>query len=387
MLAGTPISSSAQVFLARELGCHWLPALIKPPIKAVVVDLDNTLHAGVIAEDGVKGVRLLPEHRFFQLYLKDLINKGVFIALVSRNEYADVKALFTERSDYPLRWNDFSVVEISWGCKADALLRVANKLRIAADAIVFIDDNLGELTNVYEKAPEISLIYAEPDPTLTCRALDYFPGLWRWKKEKEDTFRKVDLQANQSRADLRSKFKDPGEYFRNLNATLMFYFNQNEQLSRLTELSNKTNQFNLNLRRFTHAELSDLLHDPKACVASVQLSDRLSDSGVIALIVGKRDGRALIIQDLCISCRAMGRNLEDQIILFALLNMPIFNGCNQVKFQVSQGPRNTPARGWLAKLIKIDTNLSEAEYAADASIVLEFKAMQGVELKVNSEAI
>lgn len=115
VMAGTPVSNAAQPLIARKLACHWLPAVVFPPVKAVALDLDNTLHIGVLGEDGIQGVQLSQQHRDFQFFLKSLLQRGIFITLVSRNERPDVETLFNNRDDYPLKWGDFSVTEVSWG--------------------------------------------------------------------------------------------------------------------------------------------------------------------------------------------------------------------------------------------------------------------------------
>ncbi len=159
-MAGTLLSNAAQLLVARKLVCHWLAAVKIPSIKAVALDLDNTLHLGVLGEEGTNGVRLTSEHASLQLFIRSLQELGIFIALVSRNERADVKELFVARKDYPLRWEDFTVTEISWDDKASAITRIADKLRIAPDAILFVDDNPGELASVTLRIPGVHIIHA-----------------------------------------------------------------------------------------------------------------------------------------------------------------------------------------------------------------------------------
>jgi len=352
VMAGTPLSKAAQLVLARKLACHWIPAAIWPPIKVVVVDLDNTLHAGVLGEDGIQGVQLTPAHQAFQHFIKSLQQRGIFIALVSRNEQPDVEALFAQRQDYPLRWDDFSVTEISWGDKAAAIYRIAKALRVGADSILFVDDNPGELASVAAQLPQVHTIYASSDPSQTQRAIEYHPGLWRWKVETDDTKRVQDMKANADREKILAEVTDPSDYFRNLQATLFLRLDPSDQLSRLADLCGKTNQFNLAMRRFKQVELAERLERSDVCVASVRLKDRLSDSGVIAVIVAERDGERLLIEELCISCRAMGRNLEDTLIVTAIREMPLFAGCSEVVFRVQHGPRNQPALNWLARMLR-----------------------------------
>jgi FkbH-like protein len=385
-LAGTPISSRAQVVLARTLTCKWLAGAALAPIKAIALDLDNTLHAGVLGEDGIENVVLTTEHKNLQLYVKELHKRGIFIALVSRNEHADVEALFNRRKDYPLRWEDFSAIEVSWGHKADAIKRISQKLRISNDAILFIDDNLGELAAVTQQLTTLQTLYANPSAELTRSAIEYYPGLWRWRQEDDDTKRILDLKASAARESLALTQTDPAEYLRSLQVTLSYFWNSRQQLGRLYDLCRKTNQFNLSLRRFSETEISDRMTRPDTCVASVQLSDRLSDSGVIAVIIAKRSGQKLLIEELCISCRAMGRYLENDIIVHALRKMPIWAGCLDVEFRVRHGERNLPALEWLTHLIgATSVTMLDAETVTLSAQVLENRPQtQGIVI-INGE--
>jgi FkbH-like protein len=380
--AGTPLAGACHMFIARKLACHWLAAAVLPPVKALALDLDNTLHLGVLGEDGVEGVRVTPKHAALQQYAAALSKRGVFIALISRNEREDVRELFERRQDYPLRWEDFSATEISWGDKADAVARVADALRIGHDAVLFVDDNIGELASVALRAPAVHTLHANADPSLTLRAIEYYPGLWRWKIEAEDSKRVQDLRANAERESLAKQVTDPADYFRSLQVALQFRTDPAEQLSRLADLCKKTNQFNLALRRLSEAEIAARIADPQSCVASVQMSDRLSDSGVIAVIVAERTGSDLVVEEVCISCRAMGRNLESSIILGVIRVMPLFMGTHSVSFRVQHGPRNQPALEWLASILGSQIAPVPGLHSMDSRLLSEFQPAAGVAIHI-----
>lgn len=379
-MSGTPIAGVAQPVLARALVGHWLAAAILPPVKALALDLDHTLHQGVLGEDGVLGVVLTDAHRHLHQFARDLSSRGVFLALVSRNEMQDVEQLFAARDDYPLRWDDFSAREVSWGSKADAVLNISKTLRIAPDAVLFIDDNPGELASVAMALPQVFTVYASPDAEMTQRAIDYFPGLWRWKIEADDSKRVLDLKANAERAALLEGNIDTADYFRSLQVSLVYRYDPIDQLSRLADLCNKTNQFNMAMRRLNQVEVADRLHRDDACVVSVQMKDRLSDSGVIAVIVACRTGTQLQIEELCVSCRAMGRRLEDSIIINAIRNMPQFAGCDEVAFRVEHGPRNQPALSWLSGWLGQTEVPQPGLHLCPAVRLQQFEPAQGVSI-------
>lgn len=377
--SGTPLAGALHARLARKLACHWLAACVLPPVKAVAVDLDHTLHDGVLGEAGVRGVLLSPAHAALQTALKQLQRRGVFIALVSRNDAADVQALFEQRSDYPLRWDDFSAREVSWQPKARALQRVASQLNIGTDAIVFVDDNLGELLDVNAHLPQTRTLFAHADAELTRRALDHTPGLWRWTVGAEDSARFADVQANQERQALLRQAGDPAAYFRELCVAVELRVDPIDQLDRLAELSSKTNQFNLALRRLGHAELAQRMRDAHSHVVSVRMRDRLTDSGVVGLVVAQRAGSRLAVIELCISCRALGRGLESTLVVEALRCMPLFDACDEVVFNVAHGPRNQPARQWLESWLGRG-ELAAGEHPLAADVLRNFSAPPGLAL-------
>lgn len=377
-MAGTPLSSSIHPVLARKFACHWIPAAVFPGIKAIALDLDNTLHRGVVGEDGVEGVELTSQHRDLQTFLKSLQQQGIFLALVSRNERADVEALFAKRIDYPLRWEDFSVAEVSWGDKAQAIASIAESLRIAHDAVLFVDDNPGELAAVASQLPQVHCVHADPDASITQRAIHYYPSLWRWKVETDDTLRIRDLKASAERQAMLTKATSREDYLRSLEISLCIRIDPLDQLTRLSDLCGKTNQFNLALRRFNQADLMQRSQRQDACVASVQLSDRLSDSGVIAVIVAERVEDTLVIEELCISCRALGRQLENTLVFETLRQMFLFDDCKQVAFRVEHGPRNQPALQWLGEVLALPNLPQPGLHFLQAEQVLQSKVDKGI---------
>lgn len=378
VIAGTPLSNQAQLLLARKLACHWMPATVFPPIKALALDLDNTLHAGILGEDGIHGVQLTEGHKLLQQSVKSMQQRGIFITLVSRNEQADVESLFASRNDYPLCWEDFSATEISWGDKGSALERIAAALRISPDAVLFVDDNPGELASAIARLPSIHTAYATPDALQTKRVIEHYPGLWRWKIVADDTKRVQDLKANAERENLLKEIKNQSDYFRSLQTTLDFRYDPVDQLVRLADLCNKTNQFNLSIRRLNQAQLAEYMARPNACVASVRMSDRLSDSGVIAVIVAERQSNLLMVEEVCISCRAMGRELEDALILEAIRGMVVLDGCDHIIFRAQSGPRNAPAFEWLSRLIHNGNVVEEGDHPVPIGRLVDFVQPDGV---------
>ena len=359
-LAGTRLSNRACLHVARAVACQWLPAVALPPRKAVAVDLDGTLYRGVLGEDGAAAVELTPGHHALQARLVALHDAGVLLALVTRNERADVLNLFTKRADFPLRHQHFSALEASWDDKAAALARACETMRIGADAVVFVDDNAGELAAVASALPVLT-VHARDDAGETLAALDHAAGLFRFARQREDTLRTADLRAVAMRRDAERSAVSPDEYLRDLDVWLEYAVDRREHLARMAELCAKTNQFNLSLRRMNPVELGRTLEAEDARIVTIALTDRLSDSGIVGLVVGRRDADAVRIAELCVSCRALGRRIEDAMLTQAVRLLAEGWSPQRVLFDVSHGPRNAPAREWLARYadVRLDTDATQ----------------------------
>jgi FkbH-like protein len=361
-LSGTRLSNQACLHIARTLACRWLPAVAMPPRKAVAVDLDGTLYRGVLAEDGPGRVELTPAHRALQAALVALHDAGVLLALVSRNERADVEQLFAARTDFPLRLEHFSALEVSWDDKAVAVARACDTMRIGADAVVFVDDNPGELAAIAQALPAVT-VHARVDARETLAALDHVAGIFRFARQREDMLRAADLRAAALRRDAEQNALSPDDYLRSLDVRLAFAIDRREHLSRMAELCAKTNQFNLSLARMNQAELARAIDDADAHVVTIALADRLSDSGIVGLVVGARRGDALFIDEVCVSCRALGRRIEDTMLTQAVRLIAQAWTPERVVFNVRKGPRNAPARDWLARYagVQLDDDATEVQ--------------------------
>lgn len=341
--SGTRLSGKAMLAAARALGLQWLPAMLRPALKAVVVDLDNTLYQGVLGEDGIGGVVLTPGHRRLQETLKALSGGGFFLCAVSKNDAGDVDALFDARTDFPLRKEDFTQILASWEEKADSIERLAKLLNIHPDSMVFVDDNIGELTAVRLAFPSIRVLHAWEDGGLTGAALREFPGLRKLRRSDEDGKRKQDVQANARREELRRQLS-PEEYIRSLSIRLKLSCDLLPQAARVAELARKTNQFIFAYRRYGEADIEFRMSSGDYAVVTVSLADRLSDSGLVGVCVGRAETDYAAIEECFISCRALGRGIDDVIVLGAMDAVMRRLKKDKVRVSFQQGERNLPAQ-------------------------------------------
>jgi len=340
--AGTSISSSACIECAREMGLKYIPALLKEGIKAVITDLDNTLYNGVLGEDGPEGLVISEGHKKLQQAMKSLSEKGVFLCVASKNNLADVEKLFEIRTDFILKRKDFSVVQASWQPKDEMIKQIAHSLNIHESACLFIDDNIGEAVSVQTAMPSLHTILACENAGLTAETLLYYPGVFKLAESAEDVLRKSDAAANAERSDRLSQMSKE-DYLKSLEMRLTIKKCEDDGIARFCELAGKTNQFIFSYKRYTQHEVNVLLKDNNAAVLNIFLKDNLSDSGMIGGLVLKKYSQGAQLEELFISCRALGRSIEDIMIFSALAYGMELLKASKLRINFVKGERNEPA--------------------------------------------
>jgi FkbH-like protein len=342
---GTRLSDSACIELARSLGLVRLPSALRPRIKAVVVDLDNTLYDGVLGEDGIEGIQITAEHAAIHKDLLRLRGEGVFLGVLSKNDERDFAQLCLRRPDFLLKPEHFSASSIGWRPKPEGLTRIANDLHIAADSILVVDDNPGEIEQIRAVHANTHLLYS-PSPAQTLFWLRHYPALNGYSSNSATTLRVNDLDASRQRERLRASTAST-DYLREMQVELTYALNPLSYRRRLAELSQKTNQFNTGLRRFFEVQVGKRLQAAGHYTISVSMRDRFCDSGIIGAIFAQVIDDRLVVDEICISCRALGRNVESPMIALALAPIMERYGLRDVVLKFRQGLRNLPARTWL----------------------------------------
>jgi FkbH-like protein len=345
-ISSYPFADQATIRIARHLGTHLLPATFMPRLKAIVVDLDDTLYRGVLGEEGSAGVVLTEGHLALQKLLLRLKNSGILLMLCSRNEEEDVKELFDSRDDFPLKWIDFAAVSANWQLKSDNMNHLASQVNIDPSAILFVDDNAVELLHMASELPAVHLLRAEQSGKETMIKLSHYPGLYQLHHDNAAASRTADIQANQRREQIRSASTDYSSYLESLKMIVRIYENEPNHARRLYDLSHKTNQFNLALRRISELEALEVMDRSNYLTVTVSLSDLLSDSGIIGAFVCRLDGNRARLIEMIFSCRALGRHIET-LSFACLLEKLQVRGVEKLTIDVIDGPRNKPALDWL----------------------------------------
>jgi FkbH-like protein len=343
---GTRLSNSACIEMARGLGLVRLPSVLLPRVRAIAIDLDNTLYDGVLGEDGVEGVRIASEHEAIYKELLRLRDEGVFLAILSKNDERDFNELCEKRADFLLKPEHISASSVGWSPKPEGLGRIAEALRIDVDSILIIDDNAGEIAQLRAAHANTLLLHTQ-SPAQTLFWLRHYPALNGYRANSATALRVNDLGAAREREHLRTSSTSSADYVREMRIEITYELNSKNARGRLAELSQKTNQFNTGLQRFSEVEVARRLEELGQFAISIGMRDRFCDSGIIGAIFARAEGDRLVIDEVAISCRALGRSIESPMIALALAPTIERHGLREVAFQFREGPRNLPARIWL----------------------------------------
>lgn len=340
-VAGSDLGGDASLRIARWLGVTFAATIAYPPLKLVAVDLDNTLHGGVLGEDGIGDVVVTQAHHRLGEQLRRLRQAGVLLALVSKNDQRDVERLFGTRKDLALDADDFIAIEASWRGKPQMIEAVATSIGISLDACALLDDNPGELAAA--AAHGIWAIDAT-DPEQALRVLELLPRVGATDLHAQA--READLRSRGDRQALASEL-DPGDLHASLETRMEVRVDEAVDLDRAADLLARTNQFNCTLARTSRAALDRLLASEASRIATVRVHDRLADSGVVGVLVLDTPGAdgAWMIREFALSCRVLGRGLEGAL-LAAMARAATGERSPALDVAIVEGPRNEPARRW-----------------------------------------
>lgn len=281
--------------------------------KAVALDLDNTLWGGVIGDDGVDGIEIGHEtaagesYLAFQKYLSELKKIGVLLGVCSKNDYENAIAGLNH-SDGVLRPEDFISIKANWEPKNINISAMAEEIGILPESMVFADDNPAEREIVSGVSGVSVPIMNEPEHYI--RAIDRCGFFEVTSFSDEDMSRGKMYKENVNRTAAMKRFGSYEDYLRSLEMTAIIDGFQSADIQRITQLTNKSNQFNLTTQRYTQAEMEKTAADNSYIKLCGRLSDKFGDNGIVSVIIGKIEGKILKIDLWLMSCRVLKRNME-----------------------------------------------------------------------------
>ncbi|MBF0205450.1 MAG: HAD family hydrolase [Oligoflexia bacterium] len=283
--------------------------------KCLVLDLDNTLWGGVIGDDGIEGILLGNGNpigeafQLFQKYIKRLKERGVILAICSKNEIQSAIDGFSHPSSI-LKFEDFAEVECSWNSKVDGLKKIASKLNIGLDSIVFFDDNPAERKLISDNLPQVSVPNIGEDVGNYLDILDK-SGFFETTKVLDEDLKKISFyKQNAERNALQLKYENHHDFLLSLKMKAEIKNFSRPSVDRISQLINKTNQFNLTNKRMDQTIVDSLIDQPNFMTLCARLEDIFGDNGLVSALVGQIKDHCLYIDLWVMSCRVFSRNLE-----------------------------------------------------------------------------
>jgi len=314
-LATTPYACAA---IASSLA-NLIAALYGRTRKCLVLDLDNTLWGGIVGDDGAANLKLGSETPIaesflaFQQYVSALKSRGILLAVCSKNEEA--AALEGLRHpDGVLRPEDFAVIKANWSPKHENIAQIAATLNIGLDSLVFVDDNPVERAIVRLNLPEVLVPEVGTDPAQFSVLLEQSGCFETLSVSDDDLQRSRYYGENSTRQQLESNFSDYGDFLNSLEMEAEIRPFNPVYLDRITQLTNKSNQFNTTTRRYTRAEIERIADDTEYIHLYGRLRDKFGDNGLVSVVIGEIQDRTLSILLWLMSCRVLKRGMEDAMM-------------------------------------------------------------------------
>jgi FkbH-like protein len=332
-----------------SLVVRQLQRRLASPRKVVVVDCDNTLWRGVVGEVGAEGVQFDPQHVLLQETLRRLSRSGILVCLCSKNEEFDVWSVFERRPDFRLSRDEVVGAVINWMPKSQNLKTLASRLNLGIDSFIFLDDNPVECAEVRSNAPEVLTLQF---PTETAAATRLIGHLWEFDATAgtaEDQARTRMYQEELQRQDLQTQTGNFREFIASLRLEVRIEGVSEAELTRASQLTLRTNQFNFLTIRRDEAEVRQLLASGRHAVLTVHVTDRFGDYGLVGLLICETQSERLEVDTFLLSCRVLGRGVEHRMAA-ELGRLAVAQGLSTVRMRVVFTRRNAPARGFVESI-------------------------------------
>ena len=320
--------------------------------KCLILDCDNTLWGGVIGEEGLHGIKLdrhsYPGNIFyeFQKSIQRLHERGVLIAICSKNNDQDVWDVLEGHPDCLLKREHLSAWRVNWSDKASNIRSLAAELNLGLDSLVFVDDNPVECGLIREMLPEVTVLQV-PEKLYTYPPLLNQDGLFdTLTLSSEDRQRSQMYRNEANRKCEQAKFETLDQYLASLSLSIAVHRVKDDEVARVAQLTQKTNQFNLTTRRYSEAKIAALNSNPDWAIIRLLVRDKFGDSGLTGVLMASREGETGLIDSLLMSCRILGRNIEKAFVLAAFAIME----------------RSWKVKAWRAEFIPTQKNQQVADF-------------------------
>ena len=319
--------------------------------KCIVLDLDNTLWGGIIGEDGFDGIELGHSSNGkafvdFQKELLSLWNHGIILAINSKNNFDDAMKVINEHPNMILRKKNFASIQINWDDKAQNLKQIAEEINIGLNSIAFFDDDKINRERIKQEFPEVLTIEVPDDPSqfsLILKNLNDFNVLQR---TDEDIKRGQMYAQQRERKELEKSISNLDDFLEQLDIKVKMKNSSEFLIPRISQLTLKTNQFNLTTRRYQEEEIRNFTNDHKFIVGCAQVLDKFGDNGITGVYIINKQDKIWSIDTFLLSCRIMGRGVENGILSQILIDAK-HNGVEEIRANFIPTQKNKPAENFL----------------------------------------
>jgi len=325
-----------------------------PLKKCIVLDLDNTLWGGIVGEDGMENLALslsAPGNSFvaFQQALKDHYDRGVLLAINSRNNPDDALAVIRTHPNMILKENNFAAMRMNWNDKAQNLRELAQELNIGLDSMVFLDDDPTNRALVRSMLPEVETPDLPADASEYARFLNSLPYFPSSAITDEDKMRGNLYVTERLRKEAEKLHESKEDFLKSLGLELTVYQDDPTSVTRLAQMAEKTNQFNIDKKPFAEDEMLGFIEDPRYRVFHGKLTDKFGDYGIVILAVVNINDYTWHITSMLMSCRAFGRDIEHAFISY-IAQRAQEAGADKLNITFVESPKNAPAKEFVTKV-------------------------------------
>ncbi len=348
-----PYSKAGLEEIASE-NAKFISAIKGKNKKCLVLDCDNTLWGGIVAEDGLTGIKLGKTHPGssyyeFQQEIVNLYNRGIIIALCSKNNQQDVWDVFQKHPEMVLKEEHIAAWQINWNDKAMNLRQLSLDLNIGTDSMVFVDDSEFEINLIREVLPEVKTIHLPEKMATRYRQMLTSSGLFDTiTVSEEDRKRGSMYKAEAGRKMLKAEITDIASYYVSLEMVIEIRFADEYAIPRISQLTQKTNQFNLTTRRYNETEIKSFCDAEESDVIYLKVSDKFGESGIVGTCILKYGDKKVNFDTFLLSCRVLGRGVEDAFIVQAL-KLAKIRGCVDAIGEYYETSKNIQVNKFYAK--------------------------------------
>ncbi|MBU6370919.1 MAG: HAD-IIIC family phosphatase [Patescibacteria group bacterium] len=321
--------------------------------KCLVLDLDNTLWGGIVGEDGMEGIKLSltpPGNAFiaFQQAILDHYDRGIILAINSRNNPADAWKVIREHPNMILKEKHFAAHRINWTDKAANIKELAKELNIGLDSMVFLDDDPTNRDLVRALVPEVLTPDLPADPAEYARFLNSL-GVFESKTiTDEDKMRGNLYVTERLRKEEEKLFTTKEDFLRSLKLELVIARDDISAVARLAQMTEKTNQFNIDKKPKNETEMLLCIESGEHIVYSGRLSDKFGDYGIVIMAIVEPKGAAWHLSDLLMSCRVFGRDVEEAFFAH-ICQDALKAGAKEISVSFKKSEKNAPAEEFVNK--------------------------------------